>query len=132
MKRLLRILLVIAFFTCVSVSAKTGVCVLKYEDFGPPVIANNLIGMDWWQWQPHGDSRPTRYDIKVVVYRGLQLDKVKAKYPVAPEKNKDYRYVEYADALTYLDQHIAENMMQPVTSQLIAARRKIIRSLGKK
>jgi hypothetical protein len=131
-KRLQRLFLLIFFFACTSALAKTGTYVLKYEEFGPPVIASDVIGMDWWQWQPHGDSRPRHYEIKVVVYRGLALDRVKVRYPVVPEKNKDYRYIEYVAALAYLDEKIGDDVMEPVTSTLKSTRQKIVRALGKK
>jgi hypothetical protein len=131
MRALQRFFLLLAFFACTSAFAKSGTYVLQYEDFGPPVIASDLVGMDWWQWQTHGDSRPRRYDIKIIVYRGLPLDQVTARYPVVPEKNKDFRYVEYAAALEYLDEKIKEDVLAPTTTTLKLTKRKIIRVLGK-
>jgi hypothetical protein len=83
--------------------------VLAYEDFGPGVMASNLLGQAWWQWQPEGDGNPaTRYPIKVVVYWNVPLDKVKQAYPVMPEKKQDYRYVERNKALAFLDSSIQD------------------------
>jgi hypothetical protein len=127
-----RFFVLLVFFASTAASAKSGAYVVPYEDFGPQVIASDLVGMDWWQWQAHGDSRPRRYDIKVVVYRGLALDHVQARYPVIPEKNKDYRYVEYAAALEYLDQKINEDVLPQTTAKLKSTKRKIIRVLGKR
>jgi hypothetical protein len=101
-----------------------------YEDFGPPAMADELLGMDWPQWQAHGDSRPAKYDIKVVVYRNVGLDQVKKQYPVVPEQNKDYRYVEYAQAIRYLDSNIAENALASLTERLKATKAKIVQQLG--
>ncbi len=33
------------------------IVVFNYNDFGAQVIASEVIGMAWWQWQPHGESR---------------------------------------------------------------------------
>jgi hypothetical protein len=48
--------------------------VVPYEAFGPQAIAYKLIGMEWWQWDNHGDSRPRKYPIKVVIYWGQSLE----------------------------------------------------------
>ena len=93
------------------------------------MIAHELIGMEWWQWQSHGDARPKDYPIKVVIYRGLTLAKVKTTYPVVPEKRIDYRYVAYQYSVTYLNKNIADNIMPEVTEQLKQTRRKIFDSL---
>ncbi len=105
--------------------------VLSYQDFGPQVIAKDLIGMQWWQWEAHGDSRPREYDIKVVVYRGMALSTVENRFPVAPDKQQDYRYVEYLEALAYLDRVIAEDLMSSVTQALSATRSRVIAKLGR-
>ena len=43
--------------------------VFDYEDFGPQAMAYQTFGMQWWQWDSHGDSNPnTKYDIKIIVY----------------------------------------------------------------
>jgi len=104
--------------------------VLEYKDFGPPVIATELLGVDWWQWQNHGGSSPETYAIKVVVYNNIERDQVEKRYPVVPSKNQDYRYIEYHEALKYLDERIAENVMEQVTDKLINTRNKIILSMG--
>lgn len=105
--------------------------VLDYEDFGPQAIANEVIGSEWWQWQSHGDSRPAEYDIKVIVYRYVDFDNVKKQYPVDPEQKKDFRYLEYKNALSYLDEKINENVIEQVTKTLQETREKIIAGLGK-
>jgi hypothetical protein len=79
--------------------------------------------MQWWQWQSHGDSRPRKYDIKVVVYRDVPLDEVKQKYPVIKEELKDFRYVPYDEAIQYLDDMIQQNFMPDITIRLEQTKR---------
>lgn len=43
---------------------------LGYDDFEPQIIAHELLGMGWWQWESHDEFRPAQYDIAVVVYKG--------------------------------------------------------------
>jgi len=126
------IFVLLTMISCVSIPNTPNTYVLNYEDFGPPVIANELIGMDWWQWQNHGDSRPKVYDIKVVVYKKITLTKAKEIYPIDPANNKDYRYIEYVDAIKYLDEHIAENVFEIVTTKLLKTKNVLVSSLGKK
>lgn len=106
------------------------IALFTYEDFGPPAMANELIGMDWWQWQVPEESQPTKYDIKVVVYRNVKLDAVKKEYPVAPEQFKDYRYAEYTQVMSYLDRNIQENVIESLTARLKTTKAKVIQQLG--
>jgi len=128
MKKIVFLFCVIVITSCNIVKSEPPISpmVLEYKDFGPPVIANNLIGMDWWQWQRHGDSRPSTYDIKVVVYKNTSLEYVKKNYPVVPKEEKDYRYVQYSEAIKYLDEHININLIVIVTSRLKNTKIKII------
>lgn len=84
--------------------------IFEYEDFGPQAMAWEEIGMQWWQWDTHGmSSDPNyKYDIKVVVYQGIPLEQIKKKFPVNKSKKKDFRYFEYHDAITYLNENITE------------------------
>jgi hypothetical protein len=126
------LLLSLAFVVLCCVATDTGASesvVLQYEDFGPPSAAFEILGQPWWQWQSHGDSRPRKYDIKVVVYRNVELKDVQKTYPVDAEREQDYRYVAYAAALDYLDQLIAEDGVESVTATLKATREKIQRAL---
>jgi hypothetical protein len=70
-------------------------------------MAYEALGFEWWQWQPHGDSRPREYDIHVVVYSGAMKEEVAKLYPVDPAQERDYRYISYDTALEYLDANIA-------------------------
>ena len=81
--------------------------VLGYEAFGPQVMAYELIGFGWNQWKAEGHELPDDVDVKVVVYRGVRLGRVKAAYPVVRGRS-DYRYVEYGRALRFLDRKIEE------------------------
>lgn len=76
---------------------------LTYKDFGPPSLAEALLGSDYWQWDNHGDSRPREYPIGVIVYRHIDLNAIEQKFPVVEEKSRDYRYVEYEQAITFLN-----------------------------
>ena len=87
--------------SCASVTETSKIRVLDYNDFGPQAVANEIIGMEWWQWEKHGDPRPGKYNIKIVVYQGIELTLVKNKFPVNKNKFKDYRYVEFDAALDY-------------------------------
>lgn len=104
-----------------SANAKT--LVMSYRDFGPQVIAHEIIGNDWWQWQTHGDSRPREYNIKVVVFENINLSSVANQYPVAPESAEDYRYLEYSRAMEYLQQHISQDLVPVTTKQLQQTKR---------
>lgn len=100
--------------------------IMRYEDFGPPSMVYELIGFDWWQWLPHGDSDPNKhYDIRVVVYRNASLAEVRRKYPINPEALQDYRYVAYEDAIKHLDQQISDDVMPTLTERLRATRKEL-------
>ena len=106
--------------------------VLKYHDFGPQAAAYETIGMEWWQWDNHGDSDPDyRYDIKIVVYRDIPLHQVKEAYPVLKEKKQDYRYLSYAKAMAYLNGQIQEDLLPELTETLRKTRSRIEEKLGK-
>jgi len=78
--------------------------VLPYQAFGPQVLAHELIGFEWYQWNSHGSSNPLQYDdVRVVVYRNIPLSQVKKQFPVIRERH-DYRYLSYHDALAYCNQ----------------------------
>ncbi|RWX47194.1 hypothetical protein H206_02506 [Candidatus Electrothrix aarhusensis] len=125
-------LLLFALLTSCSVHSQQEVVLLDYNDFGPQIIAREVIGMEWWQWQDHGDSDAAAvYPVKVAVYRDIPVTEVEQKYPVEPEQKKDFRYLEYQRALDFLDEKIAENIQENVTERLKATRKKIVSQLGK-
>lgn len=105
---------------------RAGTVVLSYQELGPSVVVYELIGSEWYQWNSHGGSDPTEIDdVKVVVYRNVSLDKVKAMYPVVTGK-QDYRYLDYEAAIKYLN----KNEGEPYLKHLQATKRKIIEQLG--
>lgn len=108
MKTIIASILVLILIGCANLGAGDRQLVLKYSDFGTFSLCEELIGQDWWQWQGHGDSTPRDYDIKVVVFRNIDISKVKKIYPVIPEKKQDYRYVSYERALEFLEKTINE------------------------
>jgi hypothetical protein len=129
MIRLFPSMLLLFLMACdAQVADKT--LVLQYDDFGSPSAVHELLGMDWWQWQEHGDSRPRRYDIKVVVYRDLDLQQVRQAFPTNPSGELDYRYVDFVDAVHYLERMIAQNTIEPLTQRLTKTRLRIIDALG--
>ncbi|MCI5122066.1 MAG: hypothetical protein D3908_12915 [Candidatus Electrothrix sp. AUS4] len=127
----LAFLLLLTLLTSCAVHSQQEVVLLDYNDFGPQIIAREVIGMEWWQWQDHGEPDPAAvYPVKVAVYRNIPLTEVEQKYPVAPEQKKDFRYLEYQNALRFLDEKITEDMQESVTEQLKATRKKITEQLG--
>src|SRR5262245_14339203 len=96
----------IILFGLLAVALRASDVVFPYDSFGPPSAAFELIGMDWWQWETHGDSHPREYPIKVVVYWNQTLGQTKKKYPVIREKEQDFRYVEYSAAVAHLEKSI--------------------------
>lgn len=106
---------------------------LHYKDFGPQVIAHALIGNEWWQWENNGAPDPkTVYDITVIVYRNIDLGVVKKQFPVDAERQKDYRYLEYKQSISYLDKHINESILTELTELLVKTRWEIIHHLPQK
>jgi hypothetical protein len=99
------VLAIILMFSCSDGDEQ--ILILKYDDFGPQAIAWETLGMQWWQWDNHGDSDPNAvYDIKIVVYRDIPLRDVKERFPVVQKTKQDYRYIKYNAALRYLDKNI--------------------------
>lgn len=87
--------------------------VLDYDDFGPQAMSFGLIGMSWWQWADGGSwEYGDRFDVRVVVHRGIPESAVRAQYPTV-EGRSDYRYVSYDDAMAYFDRNIADIEGEP-------------------
>jgi hypothetical protein len=126
-RRAFLLLAVSLFAGCAATRVpRSGMAVLAYDELGPQVAVHGLIGYEWYQWNAHGDSDPHKVDdVKVVVYRGIPLEKVKETYPVIKGR-QDYRYLDYATAIDYLDEH--EN--EPHLEHLRATRKKIVQQLG--
>jgi hypothetical protein len=94
-----------------------------YDDFGPQILAHEVIGFQWYQWNSTGDSDPNKIDtVKIVVYWDEPIEKIKEKYPVDPGKEKDYRYLSYEKAMEYLGSSISK---LPEATHLIETRAKL-------
>jgi len=89
-------------------SSQSQMFVLPYSAFGPPTMSGSLLGVEWFQWNSHGDSRPRKYDVNIVVYRNISLAEVKNKYPISKEQEIDYRYVIYSDSIAYFNENIID------------------------
>ena len=105
---------------------------MKYRDFGPQVIANEAIGMEWWQWEAHGDSDAKKsYPIKVVVYWDQTLASTKKKYPVDKANLRDYRYVSYDSAVKHMESAIKKLSESGLSVKLIQRSLKSLREARK-
>lgn len=108
---------------------------LDYWDFGPSAASGGLLGMPCWQWARCCCSElGDRYDVRVVVYRNLDLAQVEQRYPTVPGRS-DFRLVSYDDALRYLDEHIeyleSDDVDIPtMLATLRATRARLVAELG--
>jgi hypothetical protein len=81
---------------------------MRYSDFGPPSSSYQLLGSEWYQWNSQGPDDPKgRDDVRIVIYRNVDLPTVKRTYPVLKGKS-DYRYIEYREAVEFLEKRIDE------------------------
>jgi hypothetical protein len=82
--------------------------VMDYSDFGPQVVAYDLIGYEWYQWNSQGPDNPSDFDkIFVVVYKDIGLAIIKKKYPVV-KPISDFRYVDFSAAMNFIDSKVIE------------------------
>ena len=124
--------LFVALCAAGCVTTPRNMMVLRYHDFGPQAAAYQMIGMEWWQWDHHGDPDPSfKYDVRVVVYRAIPLSQVQKAYPVVKAKKQDFRYVAYTKAMAYLDRHIQENVIGELTDRLRETKSRIEKELGR-
>ncbi|CCN73106.1 exported hypothetical protein [Vibrio nigripulchritudo SFn118] len=100
--------LVFMFVFSSGINANSSITVMNYHDFGPPSLSGKLLGVEWFQWQSHGDSKPRNYPVKVVVYEGYELGKVESLYPVNPAKEQDFRYVTFDSAVDFIDSSLID------------------------
>jgi hypothetical protein len=103
--------------------------VLPYGSFGPQAMSYEVLGFEWWQWQPHGDSRPRKYDVRVVVYCNASTDAVARLYPVDRKAERDYRHITYDRALSFLDENIQQDVDPALTDELRATRKELVERL---
>ncbi len=101
--------LITAAFLLLGLQAtRAGEVILPYSAFGPQAAAYKVIGMEWWQWDSHGDSRPRDYPIKIVVFWDQTREDTAKRHPVDRGKLQDFRYVEYSKAITHMERTIKE------------------------
>ena len=124
------VFLCISLFVGCSNNANDKSVVLNYDAFGPQVIASEVIGMQWWQWQAHGDSTQKNYDIKVVVYKDVSIESIEKQYPVDSNKENDFRYLEYQAAIRYLDEKINDDVIESTTERLKETKMFLVSKLG--
>lgn len=141
--------------TAAVVTANQKICspcahtvILSYEDFGPEAMSYELIGHSWNEWKSEGHKLPDDVDIKVVVYRGVELEELRKQFPVVQGKS-DYRYLEYTIAIQFLEEQVktvqrykkeeqwaadseasAVNMWEKLEQTLQKTHRGIIENLG--
>lgn len=120
---MMKMRLVILLVLCCCPSAWAESAVFDYDDFGPQILAHEVIGFQWYQWNSTGDPDPNKMDtIKIVVYWDEPLEEIKEKYPVDPEKEQDYRYLSCEKAMEYLESSISQ---LPDASHLVNTRNKL-------
>lgn len=115
--------------TACAARAEAASTVLPYGSFGPQAMSYEVLGFEWWQWQPHGDSRPRKYDVRVVVYCNASTDAVARLYPVDRKAERDYRYITYDRALSFLDENIQQDVDPALTDELRATRKELVERL---
>ena len=111
--------------------AKSKTLSLNYLAFGPQNTAFEVIGNQWWQWQEGpGDTPPSDFDIKVVVYRNVSVEELTERFPLIEAKRMDSRYLKFDDAIAYLDKQIAADTQPDITARLVASRLKLLGHFG--
>lgn len=114
---------------CASRITKSTV-VFEYADFGPQAMAYRVLGPKNLQWEPEVPIMIGQGKVYVVVYRGIPLEAVANHFPPDRSRNQDYRYIQYGEALNYLDAKIERNLLRRVTERLRRTREAIIDTLG--
>lgn len=114
---------------CASRIAKS-TAVFEYADFGPQAMAYPILGPKNLQWEPEVPIMIGQGKVYVVVYRGIPVETVAKYYPQDRSRNRDYRYLQYGEALNYLDAKIERNLLRRVTERLRRTRESIINSLS--
>jgi hypothetical protein len=79
---------------------------LAYNDFGPQALAYETLGMQWPQWQSHGDDRDNDPPIDIIVYTNTDRATVQKQFPIDPARNRDRRYLPLNTAIAYLEKNI--------------------------
>jgi hypothetical protein len=121
--------LCVGFATACAARTEAASTVLPYGSFGPQAMSYEVLGFEWWQWQPHGDSRPREYDVHVVVYCNSSTDEIARRYPVDRKAERDYRYITYERALIFLDENIQQDVDPALTDELRGTRKELVERL---
>lgn len=103
---------------------------LTYVDFGPQAMAYPLLGQNRLGYLPHAPMGLGLGEVRVIVYRPpATAEAAAARYPPDPLSQLDFRYLTAADALSYLDQRIQQNLLGRITERLHRTRQRIERWL---
>ncbi len=103
--------------------------VLEYADFGPQTMAYKALGPKNLQWQPQEPLLLGQGKVYVVVYKNISIDDVQHHFRPDHTNHLDYRYIQYGDALNYLDARIAQNLLRKITTRLQKTRKAIVSRL---
>lgn len=120
--RLLFLVLSVLHLCACTSHVQKNTMVLEYADFGPQVMAYPALGPKNLSWQPEVPLLLGQGKVCVVVYRDIALGEVKQHYPADKHNHLDYRYLQYSDALHYLDSRIAQNILRSITERLLVTR----------
>lgn len=83
--------------------------VFDYSDFGPDIIATEALGRAWYQWLDYGGGNPAaEFDVKAVVHADGARGEAESAYPVVEAEMRDYRYMGYGEAVSFLDAALAD------------------------
>lgn len=123
------IVLLLASLTACASPPSDRTLVLRYSDFGPQAMAYHLIGPNRLPWDPDTPVFVGHNAVRIVIYRGIDLETVKSLYPPDERRNIDYRYVSFQDALRYLDAKIDRNLLIRITQKLKDTREQIYLTL---
>ena len=116
--------------------------VMNYSDFKPSLRAYELLGFESDQRNIQESGNPnSEIEVKVVIYRNVDLATVRKTYPTLRGK-PDYRFVEYGEAMGFLEKQIRElqaevgddaesvKLKKQLISECEQTRAKIIERLG--
>ena len=97
----------------------------EYSEFGPDVIASTVLGQSWYQWLPYGGGDISKeFDIKVIVHATGANQLAEDLFPIDQKAQKDYRYLSYDEALSFLEQaetDVAEAISEGIPMESVAA-----------
>ena len=117
--------------------------VMNYSDFKPSSRAYELLGFESDERNVQEPDNPnSEIEVKVVIYRNVDLATVRKAYPTFGGK-PHYHFVEYGEAIDFLEKQISElkaegggedlesvKLKQQLISECEQTRAKIIERLG--